>query len=108
MYDLCNIFEEFLPQLLTYPNSSDPLNTTAATLWESNKVIYFIIKIYQEKYEDIIKEYIAKHCLRSSKLKTKLSSFKNQEKSSFKIKMNDNGDSDYFLVCSSVDEDENF
>ena len=33
MYDMLNIFEVFLPQLLRYPNATDPLNGEAAALF---------------------------------------------------------------------------
>jgi hypothetical protein len=51
MYDLINIFEIFLPQLLLYPNPTDPLNPEAAQMQLK----------YEEKYHEKIKDYIAKY-----------------------------------------------
>jgi len=40
MYDLVNIFDIFLPQLLLYPNPTDPLNADAAALQLKNEDKY--------------------------------------------------------------------
>lgn len=51
MYDLTNIFEVFLPQLLTYPNPTDPLNGEAASLQMREP----------ERYREKVKEYVKKY-----------------------------------------------
>ena len=48
MYDLINIFDTFLPQLLLYPNPTDPLNNDAASLQLKS----------EEQYTQKIKEYV--------------------------------------------------
>lgn len=40
MYDMINIFEVFLPQLLRYPNPTDPLNGEAAALMMRDQKSY--------------------------------------------------------------------
>merc|ERR1719171_1960800 len=50
MFDLINIFEIFLPQLLLYPNPTDPLNPEAAQMQLK----------YEDKYKEKIKDYILK------------------------------------------------
>ncbi|KAF5888729.1 ubiquitin-conjugating enzyme E2 H [Clarias magur] len=51
LYDLTNIFESFLPQLLAYPNPIDPLNGDAAAMYLHRP----------EEYKQKIKEYIQKY-----------------------------------------------
>ena len=51
LYDLVNIFEMFLPQLLTYPNPSDPLNPKAASLMNQN------LKLYEETVRTFVKNF---------------------------------------------------
>ncbi|VFQ75656.1 unnamed protein product [Cuscuta campestris] len=57
MFDLVNVFEVFLPQLLLYPNPADPLNGEAAALMMRDRPAYEQkVKEYCEKYakpEDI-------------------------------------------------------
>ncbi|WCJ22765.1 Ubiquitin-conjugating enzyme E2 5 [Euphorbia peplus] len=51
MFDLVNVFEVFLPQLLLYPNPSDPLNGEAAALMMRDRSAYEQrVKEYCEKY----------------------------------------------------------
>ena len=51
MFDLINIFEVFLPQLLRYPNPSDPLNgEAAATLMRDPKSYDTKVKDYVQRY----------------------------------------------------------
>lgn len=51
MFDLVNVFEVFLPQLLLYPNPSDPLNGEAAALMMRDRTTYDQrVKEYCEKY----------------------------------------------------------
>lgn len=51
MFDLVNIFDVFLPQLLLYPNPTDPLNAEAAAMQLKN----------EDKYKEKIKLYVLKY-----------------------------------------------
>jgi ubiquitin-conjugating enzyme E2 H len=51
MFDLVNVFQTFLPQLLLYPNPSDPLNGEAAALHMRDPEAYKMrVKEYVKKY----------------------------------------------------------
>lgn len=51
MYDMINIFETFLPQLLRYPNPTDPLNGEAAALMMRAP------NDYEAKVKDYVSQY---------------------------------------------------
>lgn len=52
LYDLVTVVEVFIPQLLSYPNPTDPLNTNAAQMYLENR----------QNFNKIAGEYIKKHC----------------------------------------------
>ncbi|KAK2166484.1 hypothetical protein NP493_1318g00021 [Ridgeia piscesae] len=58
LYDLSNIFESFLPQLLTYPNPIDPLNGDAAALYLHKP------EDYKKKVIEYVKKYATEEALR--------------------------------------------
>jgi len=53
MFDLVNVFSVFLPQLLLYPNPSDPLNGEAAALLLQDKASY------SKKVQEFVKKFAA-------------------------------------------------
>ncbi|EKJ70177.1 hypothetical protein FPSE_09703 [Fusarium pseudograminearum CS3096] len=54
MFDMINIFEVFLPQLLRYPNPTDPLNGEAAALLIREP------KSYDAKVKEYVQKYASK------------------------------------------------
>lgn len=61
LYSLVNVFEVFLPQLLTYPNVADPLNPEAAQIYQHNE------KLYHEKIRSRVEETIRRDRERRAK-----------------------------------------
>lgn len=56
MFDMINIFEVFLPQLLRYPNPTDPLNGEAAALLMREP------KTYEAKVKEYVSRYATREC----------------------------------------------
>ncbi|MCJ1479829.1 Ubiquitin-conjugating enzyme E2 H [Lambiella insularis] len=56
MFDMINIFEVFLPQLLRYPNPTDPLNGEAAAL----------LMREPKSYDAKVKEYVSKYATKDA------------------------------------------
>ncbi|KAL5544247.1 hypothetical protein UlMin_008031 [Ulmus minor] len=54
MFDLFNVFDSFLPQLLLYPNPGDPLNGDAASLMMKDR------KQYDQKVKEYCERYAKK------------------------------------------------
>eukprot|EP00123_Amoebidium_parasiticum_P020248 comp4592_c0_seq1/m.798 comp4592_c0_seq1/g.798 ORF comp4592_c0_seq1/g.798 comp4592_c0_seq1/m.798 type:complete len:189 (-) comp4592_c0_seq1:46-612(-) len=60
MYDLLNVFETFLPQLLMYPNPTDPLNGEAAALLMRQP------EAYKAKVKDYVKRFATEEQMRAA------------------------------------------
>ncbi|KAH9507970.1 Ubiquitin-conjugating enzyme E2 H [Bulinus truncatus] len=78
LYDLSNIFESFLPQLLTYPNPIDPLNGDAAALYLHKP------EEYKKRVRDYVQRYATEEALReaeqaSSSSESSMSDFSEDE-----------------------------
>lgn len=61
MYSLVNVFDVFLPQLLTYPNPSDPLNADAAGILMKDR------HAYDARVRQSVAESVRRHEARKSK-----------------------------------------
>ena len=59
MFDLVNVFEVFLPQLLLYPNPTDPLNGEAAALLMRDP------SAYASKVKDYVRRFATPEALLS-------------------------------------------
>lgn len=97
MFDLINVFEVFLPQLLLYPNPTDPLNGEAAALLMRDPAMY----------NSRVKEYVRRYASPDAALN------RNGSKSSddgSDEKMGDGGEDEDseegFLSSSEEEEDE--
>ena len=76
LFDLTNIFDVFLPQLLLYPNPKDPLNSKAADM---------LLKT-PKQYEEKVKNYV--------KIYAKDEAYVKDSKNEEKLKENNNNNND--------------
>jgi ubiquitin-conjugating enzyme E2 H len=84
LLDLLNVFEVFLPQLLTYPNAADPLNGEAAALYLKDP----------DRFKERVREHIKRYAIPGA------------EESNGKTKEDDNKmDEDNLSDLSSLDSD---
>ena len=89
MFDLINIFDEFLPQLLLYPNPSDPLNGEAAKLLQSDP------DKYNKKIKDYVKKFASEDIIIDKEKHSKnITNQNNNENNNKKEEINKNNNND--------------
>lgn len=95
MFDLVNVFETFLPQLLLYPNPSDPLNGEAAALHMRDP------GAYQKKVKDYVARYAKAEDVAALEAEEKHKGPHHEGEA-----MSEDEEEDGFLSSSSDEEDE--
>jgi len=100
MYDLINIFEVFIPQLLTYPNPADPLNGEAAGLQMREP------ERYNEKVREYVKRYANPDDVLSSKGNNKQDD-SDDDASDFSMSSDDHDASDDDQIPDNGDNNNN-
>ncbi|KIZ01797.1 ubiquitin-conjugating enzyme E2 H [Monoraphidium neglectum] len=98
MFDLINVFEVFLPQLLLYPNPTDPLNGEAAALLMRDPAAY------NARVKEYVRRYAAPEVVNSRNPATR-NGDKSSEDGDEKMDGGD-GDSEGAFLSSSEEEDD--
>eukprot|EP00775_Hariotina_reticulata_P004790 gene4790-5040_t len=96
MFDLINVFEVFLPQLLLYPNPTDPLNGDAAAL----------LMREPSSYNSRVKEYVRRYASPGSTLSSKCSDDGSDDKMDEDAQQQEDDSDNGFLSSSSEEGEE--
>lgn len=97
MFDLINVFEVFLPQLLLYPNPTDPLNGEAAAL----------LMREPEQYNKKVKDYVQRFASPESLDGLKHGRGKNANNSDDDDGFSDDDSQNSFMASDDEDELQN-
>jgi ubiquitin-conjugating enzyme E2 H len=95
MFDLVNVFETFLPQLLLYPNAADPLNGEAAALHMRDPAAYV----------RRVRDYVARYAQAEDVARLDHGGVGGRRSSDDGGSGGDKGDDDGFLSSSDSDDE---